>query len=124
MRTSLGQILVCLVLLQGTVLAESKLTLDQVIAKSLAGPKAQMAGADRDMAAARSDEADAARMPRFKATAFGTVSPKIHCLDAACDQTSPKNFAFRFNGFFGSAQLDITQPLFTFGKIAHNREAA
>jgi outer membrane protein TolC len=124
MRTSLGQILVCLALLQGTALAESKLTLDQVIAKSLAGPKAKMAGADRDMAAARRDEADAARMPRFKATAFGTISPEIHCLDAACDQTSPKNFAFRFNGFFGSAQLDITQPLFTFGKIAHNREAA
>jgi len=124
MRTSHGRLLVCLVLLQGTALAESKLTLDQVVAKALAGPKAKMAGADRDMAAARSDEADAARMPRFKATAFGTISPEIHCLDAACDQTSPKNFAFRFSGFFGSAQLDITQPLFTFGKIAHAREAA
>src|SRR6185503_6020710 len=36
----------------------------------------------------------------------------------------PQNFALRFDGFFGGAQLDVTQPLFTFGKLAHARSAA
>ncbi|HEX4417935.1 MAG TPA: TolC family protein [Kofleriaceae bacterium] len=104
--------------------APPKLTLEQVIAKALAGPKAQMAASDRDAAEARVDEADAARLPRGKVTAFATISPEIHCDNADCTQTDPKNFAFRFSGLFGSAQLDITQPLYTFGKIAHARGAA
>lgn len=101
-----------------------KLTLEQVIAKAVANPRVQMATQDRDAAAARLDEADAARLPRVRATAFGTLSPKIECETPDCIETSPKNFAFRFDGFFGGAQLDITQPLFTFGKIAHARKAA
>lgn len=101
-----------------------RLTLEQVIAKALASPKARMAEGDRAAAAARIDEADAARLPRIKATAFGTLSPKITCDNPDCTQTSPENFAFRFTGVFGGAQLDITQPLFTFGKIQHARRAA
>jgi len=101
-----------------------KLTLEQVIAKAVANPRVQMAAQDRDAAAARVDEADAARLPRVRATAFGTLSPKIECETSDCIETTPKNFAFRFDGFFGGAQLDITQPLFTFGKISHARKAA
>src|SRR6185503_5483661 len=36
----------------------------------------------------------------------------------------PQNFALRFDGLFGGAQLDVTQPLYTFGKIEHARSAA
>jgi len=102
----------------------AKLTLEQVIDKALAGPKARMAASDRDAAAARVDEASAARMPRIKATAFGTLSPQIHCLDVPCTMTDPENFALKFDGLFVGAQLDVTQPLYTFGKIAHARRAA
>ena len=101
-----------------------KLTLPQVLDKALAGPRSRMAGEDRAAATARVDEADASRLPRIKVTAFGTISPDIRCLDAACDMTSPKNFALRFSGLFGSAQVDVTQPVYTFGKIAHARTAA
>lgn len=101
-----------------------RLTLDQVLAKALASPKAEMAEGDRAAAEARVDEADAARLPRAKATAFGTISPEIRCNEPTCVTTEPKNFALKFSGLFGSAQLDITQPLFTFGKIAHARTAA
>jgi outer membrane protein len=101
-----------------------KLTLEQVIARALASPKAAMAEDDRAAAAARLDEADAARLPKLKATAFGTLSPEIRCGDPACTTTDPKNFALRFSGLFGSAQVDITQPLYTFGKIAHAQSAA
>lgn len=104
--------------------APRKLTLDEAIARSLAGPRARMADGDTAAAAARVDEADAARLPRVKATAFGTISPRIECVDPACTETSPKNFALKFDGVFGGAQLDVTQPLYTFGKIAHARRAA
>lgn len=104
--------------------APRKLTLEEAIAKTLAGPRARMADGDITAAAARVDEADAARLPRLKATAFGTISPKIECIDPACTETSPKNFAFAFDGVFGGGQLDLTQPLYTFGKIAHARRAA
>ncbi len=117
--------LLALVCLPAIAAAEPpRLTLEQVIEKALAGPKARMARGDRDAAAARIDEANAARLPRIKATAFGTLSPEITCVDDDCDKTRPKNFALRFDGFFGGAQLDITQPLYTFGKIAHARSAA
>ncbi|HEY0190240.1 MAG TPA: TolC family protein [Kofleriaceae bacterium] len=101
-----------------------KLTLAQVIDKALHGPRARMALSDADGAAARVDEADAARLPRGKITAFATISPEIHCDNPECTETDPKNFALRFSGLFGSAQLDITQPLYTFGKISHARAAA
>jgi len=117
-------LLVAIVLWPSLAAAETKLTLDQVIAKAVANPRVQMAASDSDAAAARVDEADAARLPRVKATAFGTISPKIRCLDAQCTQTDPQNFAFAFSGLFGGAQLDITQPLYTFGKIDHARAAA
>jgi outer membrane protein TolC len=104
--------------------APPKLTLEQVIAKALASPRARMVDGDRDAAAARVDEADAARLPKAKITAFGTLSPEIHCLDPACNMTEPKNFALKFSGLFGSAQIDITQPVYTFGKISHARNAA
>jgi len=101
-----------------------KLTLDEVMAKALVGPKVQMAEGDRDAAAARVDEADAARLPKIKLTAFGTISPEIRCNNPECTETSPTNFALRFDGFYGNAQLDITEPLYTFGKISHARAAA
>lgn len=83
-----------------------------------------MAQRDSDAAAARIAEADAARLPRVKATAFATASPNITCVDSQCTQTVPQNFALDFSGVFASAQLDVTQPLYTFGKIAHARSAA
>ena len=116
------------VLLSGLVsvagAAPPRLTLEQVIAKALASPRAQMADGDRAAAEARVDEADAARLPRVKVTAFATISPEIRCVDAACTMTEPKNFALKFSGLFGSAQIDVTQPVYTFGKIEHARGAA
>jgi outer membrane protein len=113
-----------LVVLTQPANAAPKLTLEQVIEKTLAGPRVTMANHEADAAAARISEADAARYPRATATLFGTISPKIECLDPECTMTSPQNFAFAFEGLFGSAQLDITQPLYTFGKITHARGAA
>jgi outer membrane protein TolC len=104
--------------------ASTKLSLDDAIAKAVAGPRVQMAHHDAAGAAARIDEANAARLPRVRATLFGTISPEIKCLDPQCTRTDPEEFELKFDGLYGSAQLDVTQPLFTFGKIAHARAAA
>lgn len=119
------RLLVLLLLVPRLVRADApKLSLDQVIEKAIANPRIEMAEGDQASAAARVDEADAARLPRIKVTAFGTISPEIRCQNADCTQTSPRNFAFRFSGFFGTAGIDLTQPLYTFGKLAHARAAA
>jgi len=102
----------------------AKFTLDEVIAKAIANPRVQMAHGDLEAAAGRLAEADAARLPRVKATGFATISPRILCSDPQCTQTTPQNFALDFSGLFAGAQLDVTQPLYTFGKIAHARAAA
>jgi outer membrane protein TolC len=104
--------------------ATVKLTLEQAIAGALAGPRARMADHETAAAAARVTEADAARLPRVRGTAFATISPRIECVDPACTETSPRNFALDFEGLFGGAQLDVTQPLWTFGKLAAARRAA
>jgi outer membrane protein len=116
---------VALVLIPAAAAADPpKLTLDQVIARAVASPRVQMAEGDRDAARARVREADAALLPRIKGTAFGTLSPEIRCVDPGCVTTEPQNFAWRYEGLFGGAQLDVTQPLYTFGKISHARAAA
>ncbi len=101
-----------------------KLTLDETIAKALVGPKARMAKGDADTAEARLGEAKALIFPRIKASVFGTASPEINCIDAQCTATDPQNFAFRYDGFWGGAQVDLTQPLYTFGKASHGFAAA
>src|SRR3569832_2807614 len=90
--------------------APAKLTLVQVIAKAVANPRVRMAESDRDAASARSDEADAARLPRIKGTAIATVSPEIHSDDpATCITTHPTNFSWDFHGLFGGAELDLAE---------------
>ncbi|CAN5913146.1 TolC family protein [soil metagenome] len=104
--------------------AGPKLTLEETIQKALVGPKARMAESDRESADARVSEADAARFPKIKITGFVTASPEIHCDDPQCFRTSPQDYSFDFNGVFGGGQIDVTQPLWTFGKIDHARKAA
>jgi outer membrane protein TolC len=122
--TGMRPYVLALVLLSTPAVAAPKLTLEQVIAKAVAGPKVRVADGDTEAAAAKVDEADAARLPKIKATAFGTISPEIECENVDCTRTGPENFALRFKGLFGGGSLDVTQPLYTFGKIQHARVAA
>ncbi|MBX3160677.1 MAG: TolC family protein [Deltaproteobacteria bacterium] len=101
-----------------------KLTFEQVMTKALAGPKVQMAVEDRKLAAARLEEADSARFPRGKLSAFAAPSPRIECLNPECTITNPRNFALRYEGLWGGGQIEIVQPLLTFGKTERIRRAA
>jgi outer membrane protein len=114
-----------LLLVPSVVAAEpAKLTLEQVIAKAVANPKVQMAMSDKEVAEARIREAYGQVLPRIRATVYGTVSPDIRCDNTDCTRTSPQNFAWEFQGFFGGASVDFTQVLFTFGKATHGLAAA
>ncbi len=104
--------------------AGPKLTLDEVIQKSLAGPRGNVARADIEIAEERLDEAKALALPRIKATLFGTASPEIRCIDAQCTATEPRNFKFDFSGLYGNAQIELVQPIYTFGKADHGFKAA
>src|SRR5689334_21538720 len=102
----------------------AKLTLAQLTARALAGPRGRLAATDTDAARARVLEADAARLPKATGTGFATISPEIRCVDPACTQTAPDGFALQFSGAFAGVGLTITQPLYTFGKIAAAQDAA
>ncbi len=117
-------LVVVALLVPSLALAGPKLTLDQVIEKSLAGPRGKMARVDVEIAKERFDEAKALALPRIKATAFGTASPDIRCVDPQCTTTEPRNFKFDFSGLYGSAQIELVQPLYTFGKADHGFKAA
>ena len=101
-----------------------KLTLPQLTARAIAGPRGQMAASDTDAARARVDEANAAQLPKAVGTSFFTISPEIRCVDPACTMTAPAGFAWQFSGVFGGASLTVTQPVYTFGKIANAKDAA
>jgi outer membrane protein TolC len=101
-----------------------RLSLDDLTARAQRSQRARMVAADRDAAAARVDEADAARWGKVAVTAFVAPSPEIRCDDPTCITTNPDEFALRFAGVFGGAQASLTQPLYTFGKIAAARDAA
>jgi len=101
-----------------------RLTLPALVERAAASEGARMAEADRDGAAARVGEADAARWARITATGFVAPSPEIRCVDAACTETDPDDFALRFSGGFAGGQLTVTQPIYTFGKLSSARAAA
>jgi len=124
MRTS-GLALVLVLATSGPASADpTKLSLDELTARSLDGTRARMAHRDTEAAEARSDEAGATRLPKLTATAFVAPSPEITCADAACSTTDPEGFAIRLSGAFGGGSLSVVQPLYTFGKIGAARDAA
>lgn len=104
--------------------APHALTLAQATAAAMKNPRVAMARLDAQVAGTRADEANAARLPRVSATAFLAPSPEAHCANTDCTVTTPQNQNLAFSGAFGGASLTITQPLYTFGKIAAARHAA
>jgi outer membrane protein TolC len=115
MRTLVLFGIVALLTTRVAVAGSRKLTLEATIAKALVGPRARMAAGEADSADARLAEARALRWPRIKARLFGAASPEIACLDPACTRTDPENFAFRYEGVWGGAQLEVMQPLYRVG---------
>jgi hypothetical protein len=102
----------------------ARLDLAALVRRAQTSERGRMAQADRAQAAARVDEADAARWARVTATGFVAPSPHIVCVDPSCTSTDPSGFALDFEGVYAGGKLELTQPLFTFGKLSAVREAA
>jgi outer membrane protein TolC len=100
------------------------LTLEQLTAKALAGPRATMARGDTEAASARVSEVGSALFPRITATAFAGPSPSISCGDPECDTTDPDGFAWSVDGLWTGFNLDITQPIYAYGKAGPARRAS
>ncbi len=101
-----------------------RLTLEQLTARALAGPRATMAASETASARARVSEATSGLFPKITATAFAGPSPRIDCVDAACDQTDPDGFAWSVDGLWTGVSLDVVQPVYAYGKAGPGKRAA
>ena len=125
MRT-LAVAVVVLVQSTGVAVADPhKLTLEQVIAKALAGPRARTARStarDRGGAARRGQ---GAAVPADQGDRVRHREPEDP-LSRSRSAPRPIRRTSRsgFDGLFGGGQLEITQPLYTFGRASHARAAA
>jgi outer membrane protein TolC len=88
------------------------------------GPRAQAARAVTRQAEAQVDEAGGARFPRLEVRALAAPSPDIDCIDPECTVTSNDDATLALDGLFGSVEVNLAQPLFTFGKLSAARRGA
>jgi outer membrane protein TolC len=101
----------------------TRLTLEQLTARALTGPRARMAAADTDGARARTREVTSALFPRVSVSGFVGPSPEIRCLDASCDASDPDGFAWKVGGVWTGVTLDVVQPVYAYGKAGPARAA-
>lgn len=101
-----------------------RLTLEQLTAKALAGPRAKMARSESDAARARVSEVGSALFPRVTATAFAGPSPSITCENPECDTTDPDGFSWKVDGLWTGVSLDVVQPIYAYNKAGPARRAS
>ena len=95
-----------------------------IIEAAKKNPLARAAQERTRAALAQEDEAAGYLWPSINATSFLAPSPEIRCDNAACTQTSPNDVRVNVAGLFAGVRLDLTQPLYTAGKIDSMRGAA
>ncbi|MBK9069847.1 MAG: TolC family protein [Myxococcales bacterium] len=87
-------------------------------------PKQQMAEADVAAARAQLREITAMAGPKATMMAYLAPSPDIECLNADCTRTDPTDPEFGASGVALGLQLQIVQPLASFGKAGPAKRAA
>lgn len=101
-----------------------RFTLDELIQRTLRGPRARMAHHETRTAEGRVTEARGAAYPKLTATPFVAPSPDIDCVDASCTRTTPEDASLRMDGLFAGARISAVQPLYGFGKLSAITHAA
>ena len=94
-----------------------RLTLDEAIALAQANELTDAARAATAAARARTREARGARIGAIEMTSFVAPSPEIRCADELCTQTEPREVTINIAGLFAGIDVQMVQPLFTFGKL-------
>ncbi len=80
---------------------------------------------ERTLAAdARRDEAAGNLWPSLSATSFLAPSPRIRCDNLDCTRTSPQDVKINIAGVFAGLRFNLTQPLYTGGKVHYAKRAA
>jgi len=73
----------------------------------------------------KQEQADAARYAQAEIIAYGSLSPRARLADGGRTLRSSTNINREsYDGVFGSATVQLIQPIYTFGKISGYREAA
>lgn len=101
-----------------------RLSLDELTRRARSGPRADAARFVTRQAEAQVAEAGGARFPRFELRALAAPSPDIDCLDPNCTMTSTNDASLDLAGVYGSVELTLAQPLYTFGKLSAARDGA
>ncbi|HMK42705.1 MAG TPA: TolC family protein [Dissulfurispiraceae bacterium] len=98
-------------------------TLDECIAQAVAvSPEIGEARQEVAVYRAKKDQADGAQYPQIEALALAGPSP-----EAKKEDISPvvkTDLGTSINGIFGRADVTLTQPIYTFGKISSYQQAA
>jgi outer membrane protein TolC len=101
-----------------------RLSLDELTRMARSGPRADAARFATRQAEAQVIEAGGARFPRFELRALAAPSPDIDCIDPNCTMTSTNDATLDLAGAYGSVEITLAQPLFTFGKLSAARDGA
>ncbi len=101
------------------------LDLDTCIRTALqASPEIDEAQADLAFTASKLDEAKSHRYPQINVLSLFGPAPGARREDIAPSVNTSKAFSIRDLTWFTSADVMVTQPLWTFGKISENMKAA
>jgi len=101
------------------------LELDECIRTALqTAPEISEAQADLELTSSKLQEAKAHRYPQMEVMALFGPAPGAKREDISPLITTDTSFSFKNMTWFTSADLLITQPLWTFGKISENMKAA
>jgi outer membrane protein len=100
------------------------LTLDDAIKMALR-ENAEIKGAEfeAEVMKGKKEQADAARFVQVELTAYGSLSPRARLKEGLVESSTNINKP-SYDGVFGRADVQLIQPLYTFGKISAYREAA
>ncbi|MBW4056142.1 MAG: TolC family protein, partial [Proteobacteria bacterium] len=103
---------------------QAALTLEDCVRMSLkAAPELGEAESDIDLATSKLDEAKGYRFPKLEMTTLFGPAPTAKRQDLNPINTD-KPFSFNELTWFASADATVIQPLYTFGKISENMQAA
>lgn len=104
--------------------ADTDSELSGLIARAQNNPLAAAAHARTEAASAQEQEIAGKRWATLETTAFVAPSPRIRCDNIDCTQTSPRDVTINVAGIAAGINLNLSQPLYTGGKIYYARQAA
>jgi outer membrane protein TolC len=101
-----------------------RISLPELTRIAKTGARAEAARSVTRQAEAQETEAVGLRFPRLELRALFAPSPDIDCLDPNCTVTSNKDATLALDGVYGGVELNLAQPLYTFGKLSAARRGA